>query len=556
MKNIFLRVQQYSLSQFRGDLFGGLTAGVVALPLALAFGVASGAGAIAGLYGAIALGFFAALLGGTPSQVSGPTGPMTVIAAAAVATFPGDLQAVFTVILIAGALQIVFGVIKLGVFVRYIPYPVISGFMSGIGVIIIMLQLHPLLGSESVGSPLVALMELPRAVAGANGYSLLLAGLTMLIVFLTPARISSVLPSPLIALLSMSLLSATLSFPVQTIGEIPSGLPALVLPIFSAEKLPKIIAMAMALSVLGVIDSLLTSIVADSMTKERHDSNQELIGQGVGNMAAALIGGLPGAGATMRTVVNIKAGGTTRLSGMIHSLFLVAVLLGLGKYTAHIPMPVLAGILMKVGVDILDYRMLRVLRRAPRQDLIVMLTVFGITVFVDLIVAVSIGVTLAALMLTVRIARQTQINVMEVPAAEWQQDIEKSLQDESDYRMRTISVRGAFFFGTTALMQDKVNKLIGTKVVIINCLDVPFMDISAAFALSEMVDKLKNDGIKPILVVTEGLGLRRLLIGLGCGDLFGEDGIQVDYHKAVQLALAYLRETTPSRRRGEQPATP
>jgi SulP family sulfate permease len=320
MKNIFLRVQQYSLSQFRGDLFGGLTAGVVALPLALAFGVASGAGAIAGLYGAIALGFFAALLGGTPSQVSGPTGPMTVIAAAAVATFPGDLQAVFTVILIAGALQIVFGIIKLGVFVRYIPYPVISGFMSGIGVIIIMLQLHPLLGSDSVGSPLVALMELPRAVAGANGYSLLLAGLTMLIVFLTPARISSVLPSPLIALLSMSLLSATLSFPVQTIGEIPSGLPALVLPMFSAEKLPKIIAMAMALSVLGVIDSLLTSIVADSMTKERHDSNQELIGQGVGNMAAALIGGLPGAGATMRTVVNIKAGGTTRLSGMIHSL--------------------------------------------------------------------------------------------------------------------------------------------------------------------------------------------------------------------------------------------
>jgi len=556
MKNIFLRVQQYSLSQFRGDLFGGLTAGVVALPLALAFGVASGAGAIAGLYGAIALGFFAALLGGTPSQVSGPTGPMTVIAAAAVATFPGDLQAVFTVILIAGALQIVFGVIKLGVFVRYIPYPVISGFMSGIGVIIIMLQLHPLLGSESVGSPLVALMELPRAVAGANGYSLLLAGLTMLIVFLTPSRISSVLPSPLIALLSMSLLSAMLSFPVQTIGEIPSGLPALVLPMFSAEKLPKIIPMAMALSVLGVIDSLLTSIVADSMTKERHDSNQELIGQGIGNMVAALIGGLPGAGATMRTVVNIKAGGTTRLSGMIHSLFLVAVLLGLGKYTAHIPMPVLAGILMKVGVDILDYRMLRVLRRAPRQDLIVMLTVFGITVFVDLIVAVSVGVTLAALLLTVRIARQTQINVMEVPAAEWQRDIEKGLQDESDYRMRTISVRGAFFFGTTALMQDKVNKLIGTKVVIINCLDVPFMDISAAFALSEMVDKLKNDGVKPILVVTEGLGLRRLLIGLGCGDLLGEDGIQVDYHKAVQLALAYLRETTPSRRSGEPPATP
>ena len=176
----------YSLFQLRGDLFGGLTAGVVALPLALAFGVASGAGAIAGLYGAIALGFFAALLGGTPSQVSGPTGPMTVITAAAVAGFPGDLQAVFTVVLIAGALQIVLGMIKAGTFVRYIPYPVISGFMSGIGVIIILLQLHPLFGSGSVGSPLVALIELPRAIGAANGYSLLLAGLTMLIVFLTP----------------------------------------------------------------------------------------------------------------------------------------------------------------------------------------------------------------------------------------------------------------------------------------------------------------------------------------------------------------------------------
>jgi SulP family sulfate permease len=184
-----------------------------------------------------------------------------------------------------------------------------------------------------------------------------------------------------------------------------------------------------------------------------------------------------------------------------------------------------------------------------------MLTVFAITVFVDLIVAVSIGVTLAALMLTYRIARQTQVNVMEVPAAEWQRDIEKGLQDESDYRIRTISVRGAFFFGTTAQMQDKVNKLIGTRVAIINCLDVPFMDVSAAFALSEMVERLKKDGVKPILVVTEGLGLRRMLNGLGCADLFGEDGIQVDYHKAVQLALAYLKATPSGRRFKEPPAT-
>ena len=232
--------------------------------------------------------------------------------------------------------------------------------------------------------------------------------------------------------------------------------------------------MALALSTLGVIDSLLTSIVADSITRERHDSNRELIGQGIGNAVAGLIGGLPGAGATMRTVVNIKAGGSTRLSGMIHAVFLVAVLLGLGTYTAHIPMAVLAGILMKVGVDILDYRMLKVLRRSPREDMIVMLAVFGITVFVDLIVAVAIGVTLASLMLTVRIARQTQINVIRgVRRPSGCGTSRRGLQEESDYRIRTIAVRGAFFFGTTTRMQDKVNKLIGAQVVIINCLNVP-----------------------------------------------------------------------------------
>ncbi|MCU0558807.1 MAG: SulP family inorganic anion transporter [Desulfobacterales bacterium] len=531
-----MKKPRYTFAQLRGDLFGGLTAGVVALPLALAFGVASGAGAIAGLYGAIAVGFFAAWLGGTRTQVSGPTGPMTVIMAAAVAAFPGELPSVFTVVLIAGLLQIVFGLIKLGGFVRYIPYPVISGFMSGIGVIILLLQLHPLLGGASVGSPLVALIELPKAIAGANPYSLLLAGFTLLIVFKTPLRISRVLPSPLIALFCMSLLSAVLSLPVDTIGKIPAGLPQLSFPSISAEQTPKILAMAIALSVLGVMDSLLTSIVADSMTRERHDSNRELIGQGVGNMVSGLIGGLPGAGATMRTVVNIKAGGSTRLSGMIHSLFLLAVLLGLGKYTAHIPMAVLAGILIKVGVDILDYRMLKVLNRAPREDLIVMLAVFGITVFVDLIAAVTIGVALAALLLTYRMAQQTQINVSEVPPAEWQRRIGKDLQEQSDFRIRVISVRGAFFFGTTTRMQGKINKLIGAEVVIINCLNVPFMDISAAFALSEMVDKLKEAGIRPILVITEGVGLDRLLQGLGCSDIFGKDGIQVDYNKAVELA--------------------
>ena len=530
----------YSLRTFRGDFFGGLTAGVVALPLALAFGVASGFGAVAGLYGAIALGFFAALAGGTPTQVSGPTGPMTVIFAAAIVAFPGDASAVLGVVFIAGILQIVFGYLKVGVFIRYIPYPVISGFMSGIGVIIILLQLHPLLGAASVGSPLDAVLNLPASILNVNLHSLLLALITMAIVFLTPARISRIIPSPLLALLGGSLVSIAFHFQVAVIGEIPSGLPDFALPLFSVTLLPKILPMALALAVLGVIDSLLTSVVADSMTKTKHNSNKELIGQGIGNIVASLIGGLPGAGATMRTVVNVKAGGTSRISGMTHSIFLLAILLGLGRYAALIPLPVLAGILMKVGVDILDYRLLRMVRRVPRQDLTVMLTVFVITVFVDLIVAVGVGVTLASLMITYRISSQSKIDVKGVPHQDWHRDLERTLEDETDYGIRTVSVMGAFFFGTTAKMQEQVSKLIGTKVVIINCLDVPFMDLSGYFALSEMIDRLINEKIKPILVVNEGVGIRQQMMAMGYGDLLGSDGLQTDFNAALHLAWDYL----------------
>lgn len=530
----------YSLRTFKGDFFGGLTAGVVALPLALAFGVASGFGAVAGLYGAIALGFFAALAGGTSTQVSGPTGPMTVIFAAAIVAFPGDASAVLGVVFIAGILQIVFGYLKVGVFIRYIPYPVISGFMSGIGVIIILLQLHPLLGAASVGSPLDAVLNLPASILNVNLHSLLLALITMAIVFLTPARISRIIPSPLLALLGGSLVSIAFHFQVAVIGEIPSGLPDFALPLFSVALLPKIVPMALALAVLGVIDSLLTSVVADSMTKTKHNSNKELIGQGIGNIVASLIGGLPGAGATMRTVVNVKAGGTSRISGMTHSIFLLAILLGLGRYAALIPLPVLAGILMKVGVDILDYRLLRMVRRVPRQDLTVMLTVFVITVFVDLIVAVGVGVTLASLMITYRISSQSKIDVKGVPHQDWHRDLERTLEDETDYGIRTVSVMGAFFFGTTAKMQEQVSKLIGTKVVIINCLDVPFMDLSGYFALSEMIDRLINEKIKPILVVNEGVGIRQQMIAMGYGDLLGPDGLHTDFNDALHLAWEYL----------------
>lgn len=535
--------KSYSFGTFKGDFFGGLTAGIVALPLALAFGVASGAGAAAGLYGAFALGLFAALLGGTPTQVSGPTGPMTVIFATAIVAFPGNTSAIFAVVFIAGAVQIIFGCLKVGSVVRYIPYPVISGFMSGIGVIIILLQLHPLLGAPSVSAPLESIMKLPAVLAYTDLYSLGLGCITMIIVFFTPPKVTRTVPSPLLALVVGSLLVALFDIPVAKIGEIPAGLPSLILPLFSIELLPQVITMALALAVLGSIDSLLTSVVADSITKTKHNSNKELVGQGLGNIAASLIGGLPGAGATMRTVVNIKAGGTTRVSGIIHALLLVAILLGLGPYAALIPLPVLAGILMKVGFDILDYRLLKIVRRIPRQDFAVMLAVFLITVFVDLIVAVGVGITLSSLMLTYRISKQSQINVQgAVSHQPWQNDLERSLEEETKYGIRAVSINGPFFFGTTGKMQEHISKLIGTKVVIINCLDVPFIDLSGYFALAEMISRLNDEHIKPIVVFKNGSGMRKQMIAMGYESMLGADGIQTDYNDALQLAWEYLED--------------
>lgn len=518
----------------RGDLFGGLTAGIVALPLALAFGVSSGAGPAAGLYGAIALGFMASLFGGTPTQISGPTGPMTVIAASALAAFAGNFQAIAIIIVLCGVFQIAFGVFRLGGFVRFIPYPVISGFMNGIGVIIILLQLHPLLGGEAVTSPLASLMGLGTALAHTSLPALGFSCLTLAIVFFCPVRVTRVLPSPLIALLVVTPLAALSGAAVPVIGDIPSGLPMPSLPAVHFNEMGRILGLAFTLALLGTIDSLLTSIVADSITKTRHNSNRELVGQGLGNMLAGFVGGLPGAGATMRTVVNIKAGGSTRASGIIHSLFLLALLFGLGPHAAKIPLCVLAGILVKVGVDIIDYRLLFLARKAPRQDLAVMLAVFGITVFIDLIVAVGVGITLSAFMVTYRLARQTSIRVTEAPNGTETRSHEQKIQDDTDFGIRVVSIRGPFFFGTATQMQDKTAIMLGSKVVIFNCLNVPFIDVSGAFALSEMVGRLKGAGVR-VLVTAKPEHMEQLR-SLGLGDLLAEEDFFTDHKEALAAA--------------------
>ncbi|HSM19338.1 MAG TPA: SulP family inorganic anion transporter, partial [Hyphomicrobiales bacterium] len=308
------------LTTLKHDLFGGLTAAVVALPLALAFGIASGAGAIAGLYGAIAVGFFAAIFGGTPSQVSGPTGPMTVVMAVVVTQFAGNLAEAFTIVMFGGLIQIGFGVMRLGRYIVYTPFSVISGFMSGIGVIIMVIQVLPLFGLATAGGPLASVMAWPRIAADMNLDAVIVGVVTLAVASFWPGLLRRVLPSPLAALI-IGTLAAMFLFPAAPrLGDIPTGLPSLVIPVVDFGEIPRMLQAGFILAILGSIDSLLTALIADQITRSRHNSDRELIGQGIGNIAAGLIGGLPGAGATMRTVINVRAGGRTPVSGAIHAI--------------------------------------------------------------------------------------------------------------------------------------------------------------------------------------------------------------------------------------------
>ncbi len=501
-------------SNLRGDFFGGLTAGVVALPLALAFGLQSGMGAIAGLYGAIAIGMIAAWFGGTPTQISGPTGPMTVVSAVEISTAieanGGSLEAamgtIICIFLLAGVFQILLGVFKVGHYIRYMPYPVVSGFMSGIGVIIIVLQIFPFLGHTSPKRILDIFSELASIMGDINVASVALSMATIATIYLFP-KITKLIPSALIALIGLTIVSTIMNLDVKIIGSIPEGLPDLKLSAltnvdFSNPML--IIIPALTLAALGTIDSLLTSIVADNMTKTQHDSNKELIGQGFGNMGAALIGGIPGAGATMRTVVNINSGGRTRLSGVIHSLALLLVLLGAGAYARLIPLPVLAGILITVGIGIIDYKGLKHIFHVPKADSFVMLMVLTMTVFVDLLQAVAVGMVLASILFMKKMSDIVEKNAATGTVGHFSKD--ESWPDEtiiSEKVHEQVYIQhfdGPIFFGFAAKFQEMMTALPKITVVIIRMKLVPYIDQSGVYALEDAVIALKKRGI--IVLIT------------------------------------------------------
>jgi len=507
----------FSFKHFKGDLFGGITAGVVALPLALAFGMQSGMGAIAGLYGAMVLGFFAALFGGTATQVSGPTGPMTVISAMVIAsaieasgTLEKGMGIIIASFLLSGLLQIGFGVLRIGKYIKYIPYPVLSGFMTGIGVIIIMYQLYPLVGHISAKGTVDILLNIADPLSDINFQAFGLAIGTIVMIYLLPKVLKAV-PSSLVALAVFTILAVVIGLNIPIIGEIPTGIPELkVREIFnvSSDMLWPILEYGTILAALGTIDSLLTSVIADNITKTKHNSNKELIGQGIGNMASAVIGGLPGAGATMRTVVNINSGGVTNLSGIIHSLLLLAIFMGLGQYAQFIPQSVLAGILITVGIGIIDYKGLRHLSRVPRPDAIILILVLFITVFGNLIHAVGVGVVLACVLFMKQAGdlaeKGTSVKAMAGFDGEQPWDDENSVYKEYKNKIYIKHLYGPLFFGFTSKFQEMMQTLDDqVKVLIIRMDNVPHIDQSGVYAMEEVIMDLQNKGVVVILTALQ-----------------------------------------------------
>lgn len=513
-------IENLHFNNIRGDITGGITAGVVALPFAIAMGLASGAGAIAGLYGAIITGFFAALFGGTGAQVSGPTGPMTVVMAMVVTQFVvffegkidpitgltythdaalgAGLAIAFTTVVLGGLFQIIFGVLKLGRFINLIPHPVTSGFMTGIGVIIIILQIPQMLGFYNIkGSTLNIFSELGNVEHYfANTGAISITIITILVVYLLPKKIAKFIPSPLFALITGTLVllflpefftSSTEPLNAMILGSIPTGLPHFHIPTWDANIIVNMVVSGLMLATLGSIDSLLTSLVSDEITRTHHKSNRELIGQGVGNAFSGLFGGLPGAGATMRTMTNVKAGGLTPISGALHALLLLLIVLGGAQYAKGIPLAVLGAILVKVGTDIIDWKYLKNLIFAPKSGVLIMLVVLSITVFYNLMAAVGVGIVMASLIF---LQRMTEVQLASIVAI---QTIEQAtaLNTEQQALIRAgntlfYQLNGPMSFGSAKGVVRDFSTKTNYSRAIIDLSNVPVIDYTSSRAIAEI----------------------------------------------------------------------
>lgn len=534
----------------KGDIFGGLTAAVIALPMALTFGVASGAGASAGLWGAILIGFFAALFGGTSTLISEPTGPMTVVFTAVIASLTAanpdaGMAMAFTVVMLAGVFQIIFGALKLGKYVTLMPYTVISGFMSGIGVILIILQIAPFLGESSPkGGVLGTIQNLPTLIAGINPLETFLAVLTVVILLFYPSKFKKFLPPQLLALIVGTLIATFLfnGSDIRTIGEISVGLPSLQIPTFSASQLQTMLVDGLVLGMLGCIDALLTSLVADSLTRTEHNSNKELIGQGVGNLVSGLFGGMPGAGATMGTVVNIQSGGRTAVSGLARAFILLIVVLGLSQYLSGIPSAVLAGIALKVGIDIVDWGFLKRAHKISPKAATIMYGVIALTVFVDLIVAVGVGVFVANILTIERLSNHRADTVKAVTYDDEEIELnskEKQLLERANGRVLLFYLSGPMIFGVAKAISREHNLINDYQALVLDLSEVPILGVTSSLALENAIEEAAEKGRQVFLVGLQGQAEKRL-IKLGVMEKVPAQNILSDRTVALEHAVDYV----------------
>ena len=541
----------------RGDLFGGVTAAVIALPMALAFGVASGAGAAAGLWGAVLVGFFAALFGGTPTLISEPTGPMTVVMTAVIANLTAadpdnGLAMAFTVVMMAGVFQIIFGALRLGKYVTMMPYTVISGFMSGIGIILVILQLAPFLGQASPSGGVVGTLQaIPELLTNIQPAETLLASITVAIIWFMPSKFKRVVPPQLVALIAGTVLSLIL-FPgldIRRIGEISASFPAMQMPTFRLDQLQLMLVDAAVLGMLGCIDALLTSVIADSLTRTEHQSNKELIGQGLGNLMSGLFGGIPGAGATMGTVVNIQSGGRTALSGLTRAGVLLVVILGAANLAATIPLAVLAGIALKVGVDIIDWSFLKRAHRVSIKGALIMYGVILLTVLVDLIAAVGIGVFVANILTIDRMSQLQSKSVQTITDADDAIRLnanERRWLDEANGRVLLFQLSGPMIFGVAKAISREHNAIGDCDAIVFDLSEVPHLGVTASLTLENAVKEAVEKERRVFIVGAAGQTKRRLE-KLRVFSLIPSSHLQMDRTEALRSAVGELFPMSPDK---------
>ncbi len=544
---------QIRFDNLRGDLFGGVTAAIVSLPLALAFGVASGAGPIAGLYGAVCVGFFAALFGGTPTLISEPTGPMTVVMTAIVAGLTAanpekGLAMAFTVVMLAGLFQIIFGIFKLGKYITLMPYSVISGFMSGIGVILMILQIAPFLGHPAPkGGVLGTVAAIPQLLATAKPPEVILGAVTLAIIFLMPKKFKRLVPPQLVALIVGTIISLTVFGNadirrIGDLGEIPIGLPQFRLPTFTIGQITTMFVDGIMLGMLGCIDTLLTAVIADSLTRTEHKSDKELIGQGIGNIVSGFCGGLPGAGATMGTVVNIQTGATSAVSGISRALILLAVVLGAAQYTKPIPMAVLAGIALKVGIDILDWSFLKRSHKVSLKGSLIMYGVLLLTVFVDLIVAVGVGVFIANILTIERLSSMQSQEIKLITDTDDDvrlSDEDKQLLDKGKGRVQLFYLSGPMIFGLSKAIAREHNAMKDADALVMDLSDVPLLGVTASLAIENAIRDARDKGLQVYVVGASAKVLKRLE-RLGLFELITREHLLDDRTEALRRAVDHV----------------